>query len=377
MDYALKNRPADQVNTFGAAGVRTLFPSSETISSLSFDGPGTEPFFLPDFLNAKGENSISRMFSLPFGERASNLVGNEEKTLERCRTLSVEIIAEALLRDKRFPSELVQVTHGDLDNPPLFIVMNPGMEDVNETRVVTDELEIPTEELLEAAVRLADRVSYELHIVLMSFLSGGLDGLAQLFAICRPEVVMTRNPEMEDICLPDPSLKITGKMPGTVGIVCEDNQGVIGVTTAWHVAGNTGDVVDVDGHNEIVGPVSQVQDIAFIPINGNRPNTVSRLVMKGYGPRHQGLLEFEGAVTGKESALLVTVSPGLLSRDPLNRLTLRTEMKANAGDSGCALLEGNEVVGFALRNTKPGQYPEFTEWIWADNALAALNLSPL
>lgn len=377
LNYALDNRPGDQANPFGAAGGQTRSPSSATIAALSFPGADTAPFLLPGDARLPGGSAMSRMFSLPLGQRAARVIGSEDVTLERSRALSVEIMAEALLRDKRFPRELVQVSYGDWNTPPMFIVMNPDMEDINETRVVTNEFDLPPKELFAAARRLLPRLDGTTRVALASYLAGGMDGLAQLFAICRPEVVMTRKPEMEALCLPDPLLKATGTLPGTVGIVCVDDQGVMGVTTAWHVAGNTGDPVDVNGQNETVGAVSQVQDIAFIPLSGPRPSTVSRKVMQGYGPRHQGMLDFEGAVTGKDSAQLVTVSPGLLSRDPYNRLTLQTEMKANGGDSGCALLEGQEVVGFALRNTKPGQYPEFTEWIWADNALAALDLTPL
>lgn len=377
LNYALTKRPDHQVNQFGAAGGKTRSTSSETIAALSFEGAESAPFLLPSDLSLPGDNAMLRMFSLPLGQRAASAIGNEDLTLERSRGLSVEIMAEALLREKRFPRELVQVSYGNSDTPPMFIVMNPDMDDVTETRIVTNEFDLPPIELFAAAKRLLPRLDGTTRLALASYLAGGMDGLAQLFAICRPEVVITRKPKMETLCLPDPLLTATGKLSGTVGIVCVDDQGVMGVTTAWHVAGNTGDTINIDGQNETVGVVSQIQDVAFVPLSGPRPVTVARKVMQGYGPRHQGLLHFEGAVTGKDRAQLVTVSPGLLSRDPYNRLTLQTEMKANGGDSGCALLEGNEVVGFALRNTQPGQYPEFTEWIWADNALAALSLTPL
>jgi hypothetical protein len=56
-------------------------------------------------------------------------------------------------------------------------------------------------------------------------------------------------------------------------------------------------------------------------------------------------------------------------------LKLQTDADTDQGDSGCALRDENDrVLGFAFERTAYDDYPQFTDWIWAANALRALNL---
>ena len=74
----------------------------------------------------------------------------------------------------------------------------------------------------------------------------------------------------------------------------------------------------------------------------------------------------------------LATSRGLLLIDPRRQSTIETPAVVNRGDSGCALLDRDDkVLGFAFRRTGYGAAIEFADWIWAANAMAALELEPL
>jgi hypothetical protein len=60
------------------------------------------------------------------------------------------------------------------------------------------------------------------------------------------------------------------------------------------------------------------------------------------------------------------------------QLKVQTDPDTDEGDSGSALIdEHDRVIGFAFERTDYDDYPQFTDWIWAANALRALNLRPV
>jgi hypothetical protein len=69
---------------------------------------------------------------------------------------------------------------------------------------------------------------------------------------------------------------------------------------------------------------------------------------------------------------------GLLRRRPGVQLKVQTRPDTDRGDSGSALIDADDrVVGFAFEKTAFDDWPQFTDWIWAANALDALGLTPL
>jgi hypothetical protein len=57
---------------------------------------------------------------------------------------------------------------------------------------------------------------------------------------------------------------------------------------------------------------------------------------------------------------------------------IQTDPDTDEGDSGSALIdEYDQVIGFAFERTDYNDYPQFTDWIWAANALRALSLTPV
>ena len=68
----------------------------------------------------------------------------------------------------------------------------------------------------------------------------------------------------------------------------------------------------------------------------------------------------------------------LLRRRPTVQLRVQTDVATDRGDSGCALIDGDDrVLAFAFERTGYDEYPQFADWIWAANALRALELTPL
>jgi hypothetical protein len=75
---------------------------------------------------------------------------------------------------------------------------------------------------------------------------------------------------------------------------------------------------------------------------------------------------------------ILSSDAGLLRARPTVQLRLQTRPDTDQGDSGCALIDTKQdrVFGFAFERTAVDDYPGFTDWIWAANAMSALQLKP-
>lgn len=375
---AVRDRPDGPPRPFGAAGPSNWQLTGGDTGGFSYnlEGPGPD-LALPDSMSdvLSEPDPFNRLFGTQLGDRAASEIGNESLTLGRTRLLAVEILADALqylAKGARFV-----ITPGDLDLPPTLFIMSPALEDVSESRLITGEVAIPNYDLLEAAHRLQDVVDPEARTALGIYLSEGVTGLAQLFAIARPEVTYTRQPRMEPLALPDPHLSVAAPQLSTAGLLCRDANGTLGVTAALHGTGPTGATVDLEGHPARVTAHNPIHDMAFVPVPDSlAPPARSARVADAYGPPPNVPVEFDGATTGLATTHIQSQDPSLAQRRPNTQQRVQTTLSASPGDSGCALRLGDQVLGFAFENSAPGDVPQFTDWIWAANALHAMDLTP-
>jgi hypothetical protein len=168
----------------------------------------------------------------------------------------------------------------------------------------------------------------------------------------------------------------------TVGVFCRDADGELGASACWHGTGPAGTPVEVAGTASVVKLASAAQDIVFIPLDAGYPVPPLRGragVRTQRAPSQAEQVTFDGAGSGGlVSTRVQSHDAGILRRRASVQLKVQTPADTNPGDSGAALVDGDDrIVGFGFERTGLGEYPEFTDWIWADNALAALDLSPI
>lgn len=198
----------------------------------------------------------------------------------------------------------------------------------------------------------------------------------------KPEVLVTHLPKMVPLCAPRPHISLqSGGQVSTAGIFCRDADGELGITGCYHGTGAVGTDVTVGLRSFKVKHADAVQDIVFIPL-GKDYNVPDLVGIKGpvanRAPGQGDNVRFEGSTSGDVSTRIASYDAGLLRRRATVQLKLQTRPDANAGDSGAALIDDDDhVLAFAFERTDYGDFPEFTDWIWADNALAALGLTPV
>jgi hypothetical protein len=126
--------------------------------------------------------------------------------------------------------------------------------------------------------------------------------------------------------------------------------------------------------------MSAVQDLVFIPINnGSNLPRMAGLggVLEDREPARSAWVRFDGATNQNRKTRVISTDAGMLRARPNIMLKLQTDPDTDQGDSGSALLdEHDKVLGFAFERTSYDDHPQFTDWIWAANALRALQLIP-
>jgi hypothetical protein len=326
---------------------------------------------------------MDRMFGTAVGMGAMRDIGNESRTLAALQRFSVEVMAEALrLTDQVRGDERLLVMPGEGERPPVLMVMSPRVENAEESRVVSEDLDLPLAVLAQGlAAATPDGESPE-SAVSRHLSRGGPEALAELFLISQPEVVLTRRPRMVRLCVASPHVTVeAGGMLSTAGVLCRDGDGEFGVTACFHGTGPAGTAVTVAGRSRRVKRSSEVQDTVFIPIGDDPPLVpVSGLagVRQDREPARADTARFDGAINQNQRTRIFSADAGLLRARPTVMLKLQTDPDTDRGDSGCALLDDEDrVMGFAFERTDYDDYPQFTDWIWAANALRALELTPV
>jgi hypothetical protein len=329
-------------------------------------------------------NAMNRLFYSNFGVRALNAIGDEERTLVALQRLSVEIVATSL-RNTRQAQEADRLLVAPAKNgrPPTLMLMSREVERVEASRVISDEVELPLPILLNGALETADlNEETPEAVALREVLQGGESAVAELFLITQPEIVRTRQPRMVPLCAPTPHVAIqSGAKLSTVGVFCHDADGELGITACYHGTGPTGTLVTINERRYQVKRDSTVQDIVFIPLYRGfnlPPVRGSAGLLTGREPAKADHVKFDGAANQNRSTRIFGTDAGLLRARPTIMLKLQTDPDTDEGDSGCALIdESDRVLGFAFERTAYDDYPQFTDWIWAANALRALQLTPV
>lgn len=379
LDFAFKGRRQDsggtRTLTFGAAGKPGFGPDYELLGAVG----SVSPDFLSDLILP-----MDRMFRTIIGQRVVGFIGNETRTLAAIQRLSVEIMAEALRfsgQAKGTDRMLVIPDHGR--HHPVLMLMSPSLKDVESSRIISNEADLSLSLMEKAAYEIADQEAQTPEgIAVREVLKGGTTSIAEIFLISRPEIVLTRRPRMIPLCVPSPHMKVSaqGKI-STAGIFCRDSDGELGITACYHGTGPVGTDVSVDQHKSSVKHASVVQDIVFIPLgNGfNVPQTTGLGgVQKSREPAKADHARFDGATNQNRQTRIFGTDNGLLRARPTLQLKIQTDPDTDEGDSGSALLDQNDrVLGFAFERTDYNDYPQFTDWIWAANALGALQLIAL
>lgn len=207
--------------------------------------------------------------------------------------------------------------------------------------------------------------------LLGAWVLGDEESLFLALSMVRPVVIDARAPEMVPLALPVTSQH--GRR-STAGIPCHDAAGRVGLTACFHGTGAVGTSVEIMGQRTQVAAAHEVQDLVFIPVS-DVPSPANAIRRIAPGP---GLpVAFDGCVSGPSTTHVIASSFGLTGGWPAKQLSVQTLLTASPGDSGCALRDDEgKVMGFAFAQTKPGQPLQFTDWIWADNALDSLSLVP-
>lgn len=345
--------------------------------------PGSESFTPAD--------AYSRMFASDFGSKAVNMVGNEGLTLSIINAYALEsLVVQA---EKAVPDGRILLLR-DAGDRPVLLMLDPSLPVDEPALRVTDgvPLDVPAiladaEHLLAIAAGGANAEHFtgtpHQREVARQLLSGGSSALSEALWIAQPEVLRAPLPEMIPLGCVDPALEVRcGDNSSSVGFFCRDAKGNVGVTACLHGTGPTGTDLLLGGLPAKVSAHSEVQDLVFIrlpdgyqlPAFGHGKGGIRR----DRAPSPEEEVHFVGCKSGAKKTQISATSRGLLFIDPRRQSTIETPAVVNRGDSGCALLDRDDkVLGFAFRRTGYGAAIEFADWIWAANAMAALELEPL
>ena len=328
---------------------------------------------------------MTRMFGTAVGADAANAIGSEARTLVALERLSLEIMAGVLrATGAAGPDDrLLVIPSPDDGRPPVLMMLSPEMADAEDSRVISDELDLPVEAMAAAMREMADPEEDSPEARSFERLeAGGPRAMAELFLVAQPEIVLTRRPRMIPLCAPSPHLKLeAGGQISTAGILCRDADGELGVTGCYHGTGPAGTAVSVELRQCQVKCANAVQDIVFIPlVDGyNQPSLVGlNGIRQDREPARAEHVRFDGATNQDRRTRVFGADAGLLRPRATVQLKLQTDPDTDQGDSGCALIDDEDrILGFAFERTAYDDYPQFTDWIWAANALRSLGLTPV
>ncbi len=277
------------------------------------------------------------------------------------------------------------ITPGSEEGEKVLLILDPAMS-YSDSRSVTselvpdiDDLRAVMEQLREDARQSPSSERSEQADILASLPP---EMSAILTQEARPEIIATSMPQMMPLCVPKPHVPIAyGEERSTAGVYCRDSEGRFGITACYHGTGPVGTEVEVGLRTYQVALANPVQDIVFIPLGDDyniRELCGSNGLVTDRAPGQQERATFEGSTSEEETETVISShDAGLLRRRATVQLKLQTRPDAQRGDSGSALIDRTgKVMAFAFERTAYGEYPEFTDWIWADNAMAALGLTP-
>lgn len=204
----------------------------------------------------------------------------------------------------------------------------------------------------------------------------------------QPAIVIVQKPPVTQHTLAPRTAQIVDPgiagFPSSVGVIASDGVDT-GVTVAYHALtcgrtpGFIGQSVDIGGTSGTVKSIDMISDSAFVtfpnsgnPISAGTTITVRTTPAPGYGQT----AEFEGIGSGsKKSTVVVAASPTLLYSHASVQRQVLTNPDSLPGDSGCALISNNELLGFCFGGSGTSSPLLFSLWIWGDSVIKAHNLT--
>lgn len=218
-------------------------------------------------------------------------------------------------------------------------------------------------------------------------------------------LIVTAPPEVTFTSAPSPAWKVTTEADegdfATVGVLDENDDGVLGVTVPFHavtagrpaviggtvmVRGMEGSIVSADPITDscfvqlptadpkpgIVTVVSRSTqtNAAIIQETVEDPHVAITGVLSGTTPQQYEDAFFDGALSEATQTLITGWDPDVVLCLPNNQSKLYTQPDTARGDSGAALRDTNGVLlGFAFQRTGFHQVPPFSSWIWAESVV--------
>ncbi len=327
---------------------------------------------------------LGRMFETRLGNTAVGIVGNEARTLDILRTLSVDIMLETARTSAARRRGSTFRLHEDMRRlfvpaqdglPPTLLILDPETP-LNRTRRITDELAV-VPDLLAVALKGTPRsTEEEVRMLVLSTPSRIVTALD----IAQPEVILTSRPRMERLSVPSRMLSVqTATERSTAGILCTDSSGELGVTACYHGTGPVGTAVTIDGSPATVKLASDIQDLVFVPLPQGlkvTKNSALKGIRADRAPSSYLPASFDGATSGSRTTSISSHDAGLLRLRKSLQLKVQTPPDTDRGDSGAALVDiDGYILGFAFEKSAYGETPQMTDWIWAANALNTLDLT--
>ena len=348
----------------------------------------------PGTSGANFDNPFNRLFGTEIGKVALSIVGNESQTLGQFATVAVETLAAAMTLfsnegsgTREFWAEehtRTLVFPGDLANGklPTLLLLDPDASPV--AKRVTDRVVILPGALQEARARLRDDALETPGISPVDRLvfGSGPDALLTALWIARPEVITVRKPNMEPLSCPSPAIEVrAGIEKSSAGMFCRDPNGIAGFTACYHGTGPIGTAITLGGRATAIRLANPVQDLVFAPLPAGYvvPNFACGVagIRRGRAPAQNDQASFDGCTSGSKTTYVTSHDAGLLRTRASVQLKVQTTADVNRGDSGSALIDGNdEVMAFAFERTAISEPIQFADWIWAANAYDALGLAP-
>lgn len=343
-----------------------------------------EEFVRPRRFGAEfARDSKMRLFHTDVGMTSYHIVGNEAKTLELLGSLSVDIMLETARTSAARRLGSTFRLHEDMRRlyvpaqggfPPTLLILDPETP-FSDTRLITDELAVVPEMLALTLEGTPSGDEEEVRRVVFS----APNHIFTTLNITQPEVILTSRPRMERLSVPSRMVPVrNSKERSTAGILCTDRSGQLGITACFHGTGPEKTDVTVDGLPAQVTLANEVQDLVFIPLpEGLELTKMSPLHRVRTKPPGVSPASFNGLTSGLRFTHINSTDAGLERRRASLQLKVQTPADTDRGDSGAALVdEENFIVGFAFEKSAYGEFPQITDWIWAANALNALDLTP-
>jgi hypothetical protein len=375
MDQTLTSDP-ERKRAVASESWEKIFVATQRLSLPSSSQERSDPFV--------------RMFSLPIGERAFRLFGNEDRTLSELSFLAVQPLLDPERLDAaiaramgRYPSPISRrmiVYHGAAGAMRSVLVLDPTLPSNAPATVVP--MEAYASLLMTPSVFSVERIRR-----LNPVLSEDPNLLAQALWIAQPNVVVVPAPPMIKTCVPTPPWRVMlGEEASTVGAIVRDSTGRLGVTVCYHGTGDVDTQVQISEDGEAIdGTValaSEALDTCFVPIPDNwRPAAMCGVagMLETRAPGKTEPHHFNGFQhPAPKVTEIIAVDWGVPFPIKGRQLCVQTKADTNYGDSGAALLNTDDrLVGFAFQRTPYGGAAtiEFADWIWAPSALNELGLT--